>query len=293
LDQSTKTILYDSLISGNAQLDCRLACVSTWVRVLPQLNILHHKAEWKQLAFETLRIGFETDLSWYYLGRAAEGLEATDAAKVYYQKSIAAYTNKRRCSTCNGLTFPEDSALRISQLKSSPVPTQGTKYLPVYSLRVRVEPADAVIKIMNITPKFKQGIRLTSGTYHLKIAKRGFNTINKTVKVIDKDVTVSVHMKTASADTSYIRDFDANPKIKNNPDTMPTATSSKKTIQLADGPTIRIKENGELRLQPSPFSEVKTMLKKGDKVTIIEESGDWIKVDTKHGTGYIYVELVR
>ena len=50
----------------------------------------------------------------------------------------------------------------------------------VASLQVKVEPSDARIRILNIKPKFYNGIKLEKDKkYHLRIDKRGYYSINK------------------------------------------------------------------------------------------------------------------
>jgi len=63
-----------------------------------------------------------------------------------------------------------------------------------YALSVKVVPEDAIIKIMNIKPKFTQGLLLASGSYTLNVSKEGYETYEEVVKIIDKAVTVEIEL---------------------------------------------------------------------------------------------------
>ena len=47
---------------------------------------------------------------------------------------------------------------------------------PKARLHVKTKPANATVKILNIVPKFQQGIRLTPGAYHLQASADGWKT---------------------------------------------------------------------------------------------------------------------
>ena len=53
-------------------------------------------------------------------------------------------------------------------------------------LFVNVTPSDAKIYIMNIAPKFKQGIE--NGKYNIRIKKEGYKTVNKSVVINESDL---------------------------------------------------------------------------------------------------------
>ena len=52
-----------------------------------------------------------------------------------------------------------------------------------YPLHVNVTPADAKVQVMNIMPKFRQGMDLKPGSYDLKISHPKYKTLYKTVRV--------------------------------------------------------------------------------------------------------------
>jgi len=51
------------------------------------------------------------------------------------------------------------------------------------ALFVDTDPADATVRVMNIKPKFKQGMQLASGVYRVEVRKDGYKTIERTVVV--------------------------------------------------------------------------------------------------------------
>jgi len=80
--------------------------------------------DWEELAVTVLQIGYQNDLSYFYLGRAAEGMKGYDAALKYYRISGALATgpsSRHRCysvETCDGFRFPQDLGPRIAAVQS-------------------------------------------------------------------------------------------------------------------------------------------------------------------------------
>ena len=83
--------------------------------------------KWRELADLVQRKGINNDLSWYYLGRAAEGLGEAELARNYYQRSVdRAKSDKysQRCqgavvSLCDGFDFPDVAQARLSSLQAA------------------------------------------------------------------------------------------------------------------------------------------------------------------------------
>lgn len=61
-----------------------------------------------------------------------------------------------------------------------------------------ITPKDAKVRILNIKPKFKQGIRLLPGKYHLEIKYKNFDTITPWIEI--KDGTVYIELLTQVGD---------------------------------------------------------------------------------------------
>jgi len=68
------------------------------------------------------------------------------------------------------------------------------------SLYVDTQPPDAKIRILNIVPKFHQGIELDPGKYHLEVSADGYDTEKKWIDLgSGKDKNVNIRLKKASS----------------------------------------------------------------------------------------------
>ena len=65
----------------------------------------------------------------------------------------------------------------------------GDEGYPLY-----VTPKDATVRILNIKPRFKQGMHLLPGKYHLEIKYKNYNTITPWIEI--KDGTVYIELLT-------------------------------------------------------------------------------------------------
>ena len=118
--------LIASLTDGNAVL-LQLHAFSGYTEAgneawsITEMRGLYDTRAWRQLALTVLRIGAGSDLSWFYLGRAAEELGAPAAARKYYQRSVEATTHPgvSAClwNACSGFRFPQDSLARLRALE--------------------------------------------------------------------------------------------------------------------------------------------------------------------------------
>ena len=52
-----------------------------------------------------------------------------------------------------------------------------------YSLTIETTPRDAIVRIMNIKPKYKNGIVLKKGRYHIRVDKKGYSRIDQWVEL--------------------------------------------------------------------------------------------------------------
>jgi hypothetical protein len=86
---------------------------------------MNEARQWRDLAVLVMQIGYTNDLTYYYLGRAAEGLGFRDAAKTYYQISGRLTSAGITCTAdgaeyCNGQVFPAAAAVELAQLTAPP-----------------------------------------------------------------------------------------------------------------------------------------------------------------------------
>jgi len=74
--------LGDDFKNGEARLGCQLHCAITWGLYRDRAKALYNARAWNDLALNVLRIGYADDLSYFYLGKAAEGLGHYRAAEI-------------------------------------------------------------------------------------------------------------------------------------------------------------------------------------------------------------------
>jgi hypothetical protein len=115
---------YSEFTKGEVFFDCEISCSVEYAWKSSHLKFLYESQAWNKLSEEILHIGMLEDESYFYLGKAAEGLGYIDAAKSYYLRSIAATNADMSCggegweNLCEGFEFPKDAQVALSQLKS-------------------------------------------------------------------------------------------------------------------------------------------------------------------------------
>lgn len=87
------------LETGQIRLACDWSCSGSWNGARKTASGLFRSQLWNDLAAEVVRVGYGSDLTYFYLARAAEGLGKTAAAATYYRLALAAGTK------CDGLVF--------------------------------------------------------------------------------------------------------------------------------------------------------------------------------------------
>ena len=114
-----------AILSGKARLTCQNECVLAWMSASPRIKALHDNKLWEDLAIEVSKIGYASDLTYFYLGRAAAGLGQAEAAKAYYRLALS---NIHSCegwlNSCDGFHFPQDIRTQMANL---PTPKEAAK----------------------------------------------------------------------------------------------------------------------------------------------------------------------
>lgn len=109
------------LPSGEPLLRCREACVEQWRAAVPQAVLLNREGRWRELAWLVLSIGYQDDLTLYYLGSAAAGLGYPVGAASYFRQSLELSGTAASCvyasRTCGGLLLPEASRAELAALE--------------------------------------------------------------------------------------------------------------------------------------------------------------------------------
>ena len=109
------------LRAGRPLLTCHEPCLPGWRSAQPQAAQLDAGARWQDLAMLLRRTGYQDDLSLYYLGRAAEGLGAREAAASYYRQSTHLSARPSSCQSlsrlCGGVALPRAAVLRVAAIE--------------------------------------------------------------------------------------------------------------------------------------------------------------------------------
>ena len=108
--------------AGQPMLDCRTECGGAWGQNRQQARILDATGRWQDLGLLVAQIGYMNDLTYYYLGHAAENLGYWQAAQRYYRiaerLSVGAMACHQgevelqaalsiRADLCDGYSFPD------------------------------------------------------------------------------------------------------------------------------------------------------------------------------------------
>jgi hypothetical protein len=82
--------------------------------------------------------------------------------------------------------------IQIHQAKLISQQIEAIKY---YSLTVQAIPSDSRIRIMNIKPKYKPGIELSSGDYRILVEKNGYFPHEEIITIKDSNVIKQITLK--------------------------------------------------------------------------------------------------
>jgi hypothetical protein len=108
--------------AGQPMLDCRLDCSGAWGANREKVRTLDATGRWQDLALLVMQVGYMDDLSYYYLGHAAENLGYWPAAQRYYRIAERLSVTPNSCAQgeaniattlgipanlCDGYSFPD------------------------------------------------------------------------------------------------------------------------------------------------------------------------------------------
>ena len=112
-------------------------CGFSWGWNRTKLRAMYDNMQWKKLADKVYDLGCGSDLAYYYIGRAAEGLGHVDSAIKNYKHSIyltndlsrhrtcmarnPKYTEDQSKALCDGFSFPKVAKYRLSRMKQKNV----------------------------------------------------------------------------------------------------------------------------------------------------------------------------
>lgn len=122
------------LASGARLVSCREPCLAGWRQAQPQAAQLDAARRWPELAATVLRVGYEDDLSLYYLGRAAEGIGYPGAAASYYRQSVRLAGTPASCRSlsrlCGGVVLPRAAGVRLAAIERELGASRGRRAGP-------------------------------------------------------------------------------------------------------------------------------------------------------------------
>ena len=113
----------EELGAGTLRLTCGVSCSGSWGIYRQRMKSSHDQELWLDLGKQAYSIGHESDLGYYYLGRASEGVGHYKAALTYYTLAKSAFKCGGIINVCDGLVFPTDIDRRIQNLPSSIINT--------------------------------------------------------------------------------------------------------------------------------------------------------------------------
>lgn len=95
-----RTQMMADLKAGKPNLTCEIECAFSWMDNFQRMITLHNASQWEALAELVMQVGHGKDLSYYFLGKAAEGLGYYDAAAQYYQISLQLFGSPDKVKHC-------------------------------------------------------------------------------------------------------------------------------------------------------------------------------------------------
>lgn len=117
---------FDKFQQGTIELACNTECGAQFLLKQSSLKEAHDNKNWRVLAMDTIKVGYRFDLSYYYLGTAAQGLGFNNAAKKYYEDALKLSENKDSACAhgfilkCSGIEVIQESHQALSSLILEP-----------------------------------------------------------------------------------------------------------------------------------------------------------------------------
>ncbi len=117
--------------NGQASMTCGLSCAFTYGAARKTLQYEYDTRNWTGLSSRLLAIGYDGDQSWYYLGRAAQGLGYGPAAQTYFTNALFATL---KCggmlNVCDGLNIPALAQNGIDTIVAAEAPNDTPGQAP-------------------------------------------------------------------------------------------------------------------------------------------------------------------
>lgn len=98
---------FEKFKRGESVFECRFECMVGYGTSRGTWKALYDKKAWRDLAVAVVKVGYQSDLSYFLLAEAASGLGLKEAAQAYYARAVAAEKDGKGCAglpdTCEGL----------------------------------------------------------------------------------------------------------------------------------------------------------------------------------------------
>ncbi|MEE4376737.1 MAG: serine/threonine-protein kinase [Candidatus Competibacteraceae bacterium] len=93
------------------------------------------------------------------------------------------------------------SVLTSALEQQLPTPTNTEQDAADYRLTVKPQPQNARVRILNIKPRYYDGISLSPGSYHIAVDHPGYRSQNRWITIADQDVELAITLSRAPADS--------------------------------------------------------------------------------------------
>lgn len=131
--KASESSFNQAFLNGEIRLDCMFLCSGKFGADARDIHQLYLQQQWHELSLKVSEIGFNIDIAYFYLGRAAEGVGKPKAAEVYYLLSQSA----PRCilGGCMDLSFPDVVTDRLVNLRKQSSVPEVSSSLPIQPLQ--------------------------------------------------------------------------------------------------------------------------------------------------------------
>jgi serine/threonine-protein kinase PpkA len=96
----------------------------------------------------------------------------------------------------NDLSPATELSTESSSESASEQSSSESSTAPVYALNIEVTPEDSRIRLLNIPNKYKDGVELAAGRYHIEISKTGYKTKTEWVEIKKEPLQVAFKLET-------------------------------------------------------------------------------------------------
>ena len=125
--------------------------------------------------------------------------EAEEARLAILKQEEAARQQAARLAAAERARDAEEA--RLVQLRQEEAARKQAELAQAgYGLTVHATPPDATIRILNIAPRYRPGMILKPGEYHVEVSKAGYKRVRQWVKVASQDLRVTIVLPSQPVD---------------------------------------------------------------------------------------------